>query len=149
MAAESLLPLQLIESPINDYLDIGSGGGFPAVPILFSGRVGGQATLVERTQKKAAALKRLLGWLNLTASIQPRTFEEVRFSGRYDLITLRWVKLTDSLLKRIVSLLTPHGTFLHYSPPVSKPGDLKLTTSSFVSPKDGVVKQFTLYTRNI
>src|SRR5512140_2142193 len=58
--AESLLPLDIISSgKFTGYLDIGSGGGIPAIPLLISGRVSGSIVLVERTQKKAAALSNL------------------------------------------------------------------------------------------
>ncbi|NOY89412.1 MAG: hypothetical protein GXO93_08520, partial [FCB group bacterium] len=53
LAAESLFPFEFIETPsFACYLDIGSGGGFPALPILMGSNIK-KAVLVERTLKKA------------------------------------------------------------------------------------------------
>jgi hypothetical protein len=48
LIAESLLPLEILTSGFGSYLDIGSGGGFPAVPILMTERVVGESILLER-----------------------------------------------------------------------------------------------------
>ncbi len=56
LAFESLVPLEKIDrSHIRNYLDIGSGGGIPAIPLLLAATSKGQcchATLVERVQNK-------------------------------------------------------------------------------------------------
>jgi len=116
LAAESLLPLTKIEI-IKDarYLDIGSGGGFPSIPIILTQSLI-NASLIERTQKKAAALRRMLLALKKRADIHPVSFED--FKGEkssFDLITLRLVKLTKPILSRILSLLNHKGTFIYYS----------------------------------
>ncbi len=116
LAAESLLPLTTIS--IGDditYLDIGSGGGFPSIPIIITQNIS-QATLVERTQKKAGALRRMLMALNKKVDIHPVSFENYKAEKEsFDLITLRLVKLTKPMLSEILSLLSPNGTFIYYS----------------------------------
>ena len=117
LAAQSLLPLEKIGAfEIDNYLDIGSGGGFPAIPILLTRKVK-RASLVERTGKKAAALRRILLALDIKATIIDRSFEEVSLERAFDLITLRLVKLTPQLFNRIFFLLRLGGHFVYYSAP--------------------------------
>ncbi|MBE9486173.1 MAG: class I SAM-dependent methyltransferase [Chloroflexi bacterium] len=117
LAAQSLLPLVKIDlGEIDNYLDIGSGGGFPAIPILLTRKVK-RASLVERTGKKAAALRRILLALDIKATIIDRSFEEVSLERAFDLITLRLVKLRSQLFNRIFFLLRPGGYFVYYAAP--------------------------------
>lgn len=122
LAAESLFPLRdLNRNAFAQYLDIGSGGGFPAIPILLTQHIA-DATLVERTLKKAAALRRMLSQLNQSAKVEPVTFEETSVPHEsFDLITLRLVRLTPPILKKILPLLTPGGTLVYYSRPQFTP----------------------------
>ncbi len=116
LGVESLVPIEnLQETAFENYLDIGSGGGFPAVPILLLYRVG-HACMVERTQKKAGALRRILLALEKRAEIRPESFEQCDLGNEtFDLVTLRQVKLTPALLGRILSLLAVGGVFVYYS----------------------------------
>lgn len=120
MAAESLHPLYHIgrkEGAVARYLDIGSGGGFPAIPILLSLNPE-TATLVERTQKKAVALGRIIRSLQIQANIQCQTYEECEYTEPFDLITLKYVKLTPKLLKSIRGNLSPGGILIYYAAPL-------------------------------
>ncbi len=117
LAAQSLLPIEKIGAvDIDNYLDIGSGGGFPAIPIILTRRIK-QACLVERTRKKAGALRRMLLALEIKATIIDQSFEETSFEPVLDLITLRLVKLTPQLFNRIFFLLRPGGYFVYYAAP--------------------------------
>jgi len=122
LTAESLFPITKINRHnIQQYLDIGSGGGFPAVPIMLTNDIQ-QATLVERTKKKAAALRRIVISLDLQAEIIDNTFEDHKLPSRsFDLITIRLVKLTSLMLKRIIRLLSPEGTVIYYARPSFQP----------------------------
>ncbi|MFZ5979914.1 MAG: RsmG family class I SAM-dependent methyltransferase [Candidatus Zixiibacteriota bacterium] len=119
LTVESLLPLNVIEKEnpdfnISSYLDIGSGGGFPSIPIILSRNIE-TVRLLERTAKKALALEKIIEELQLKAEILPKNFEEVKFNRTFMLITLRYVKLTEPLLKRIFRLLDDGGCFVYYS----------------------------------
>lgn len=117
LSAQSLLPLEKINiGDIDNYLDIGSGGGFPAIPILLTQKIK-QACLVERRKKKAGALRRILLALDIRATIIDKSFEEISLEPVFDLITLRLVKLTPKLFNRIFFLLRPGGYFVYYSAP--------------------------------
>lgn len=126
LAFESLVPLDRINTAsIRDYLDIGSGGGFPAIPIMLALISKGQpcrATLVERTQKKCGALRRIGLRLDLDRAdcrfdLLNQSFEDCLFHREFDLITLRYVTLTSELLEKIKGLLKPRAVFVYYSVP--------------------------------
>ena len=123
LAAESLLPFDHINRRnFETYLDIGSGGGFPAIPVLLALDVA-EAILLERNQKKSLALGRIMRAINLEPSsvdIRSSTFEECRFGQKFDLITLRQVSLTGRILRRIEPILADGGHFVYYFRPEEK-----------------------------
>lgn len=145
LSAESLLPLDVMKTPVESYLDIGSGGGLPSIPIILADRSVSHAVLVERTLKKADALVRILSALKLRVDILPRSFEEIRLDRKFELVTLRWVKLSSTLLKRIANVLTPGGCLVHYSYPLSGSTGLEIKPYEFVCPESSATKQFTIY----
>lgn len=115
LAAESLVPFELIERRISGrYLDIGSGGGIPAIPIMTAMPME-HTTLVERSQNKAAALSRILLRLELRAEIIRRPFPEIPLETPYDLVTLRLVKLTKPLCRAAWRTVLPEGLLIVYS----------------------------------
>lgn len=117
LAAESLAPLGFLDQNyFQNYLDIGSGGGFPSIPILFSGFVG-KGCLVERTRKKAAALLRMTQSLRLSAKIIAESLEHSKLDRKFDLISIRLVKLTPRLLREASALLAEKGSIIYYSHP--------------------------------
>jgi len=140
LAAESLAGLELLgQDCITGYMDIGSGGGFPSLPIMIAAASSvislEQVRLVERTQKRAAALRRIVLKLGLKAEIIPRDFPSRETVGAYQLITLRYTKLTPSLLGSILESLAGTGTFIYYAMP-----ELALAHSGF----SAVIQPFTL-----
>ena len=153
LAAESLLPLGLIErKSFESYLDIGSGGGFPAIPIILAGQVK-TAFLVERTSKKTLALGRILKGLDLADDMVQThrgSFEECDFNMKFDLITLRLVALTKKILRKVKSVLSDDGYFVYYSSPpeeISTPDWLPVTYCYEV---DNPTRQkaFTIFKKN-
>lgn len=120
LALDSLVPLAFLEDhDITGYLDIGSGGGLPALPLLLSGRIQTPPescpVLVERTQKKAAALQRISTSLGLRIELVASDLSQSPLARTFDLITMRYVKLTPRLLAVILPLLSTSGKFVYYS----------------------------------
>jgi len=144
LTAESLLPLEILDNGFGSYLDIGSGGGFPAIPILMTERVFGEAVLLERTQKKAHALQRILAELDLPATVHDRDYEHFQLPAKFDLITLRYVKLTPRLLDRIAGHLSDDGRFVYFSTPEFEITSAGVETYAYVSPQSDVVKSFSV-----
>lgn len=145
LCAESLLPLEVLPAQIKNYLDIGSGGGFPAIPIILSGVVSGKILLVERTIKKASALEKICCALGIPGQVLPRTFEELSFRDRFDLITLRYTKLDKALLKKIAPLLSPDGCFVYYSSYDQATTAFTSETYTFSDSANAIEKYFTVF----
>ncbi|PZR59589.1 MAG: 16S rRNA (guanine(527)-N(7))-methyltransferase RsmG [Candidatus Meridianibacter frigidus] len=61
---DSLQLLPFVESPL---VDVGSGGGFPAIPLAIA--AGLEVTLIEATSKKAKFLQAIVRELDITGSV--------------------------------------------------------------------------------
>ena len=144
LIAESLLPLEILTSGFGSYLDIGSGGGFPAIPLIMTERVFGETILLERTQKKALALQRILTELDLPATVHDKDYEHFQLPTKFDLITLRYVKLTPRLLSRITGHLNQGGSFVYFSEPDFEVSEATVDKYTFRSPQSDVVKSFSI-----
>jgi len=114
---DSLLGLSLLPplSPASLHLlDIGSGGGFPALPLLIVRRdLAG--TLVESTGKKCAFLANVCRRLMLTAEVVNARFPdsfEMKGPARYDVLTSRAVHSAGRLVRAARPLLAPSARAL-------------------------------------
>lgn len=119
LMAESLLPLEVIDgSTVSSYLDIGSGGGLPAIPLILSGRLDlsddSRPVLCERRQKKAAALRRISINLGIKVEILAESIEQASPQRTFDLITLRAVKISPELLQIIQRLLSEQAVLVYW-----------------------------------
>jgi 16S rRNA (guanine527-N7)-methyltransferase len=67
-----------LEPDAVEWLDLGSGGGFPGavMAILLSERAGGRISLVESNRKKSAFLQTILGRLQAPATVYPVRIED-------------------------------------------------------------------------
>jgi len=90
--ADSLQILPLLRPEDSFILDLGSGGGFPALPLAIAS-LGNRRrfTLVEPTARKASFLRTVARELNLTVTVIARRSEEIdsRETGFPDVITSR------------------------------------------------------------
>jgi 16S rRNA G527 N7-methylase RsmG len=150
LLCESLLPLEVIAagaalSSLDAFLDIGSGGGIPAVPILQAVSVSGRAILLERTRKKAAALRRIVAGLGLSCEISGTNYDQFTPIEGFSLITVRYIKLTPGLLSRIVGHLSSDGVFVYYAAPDFETRDMRADVHTFESLQDQIIKSFTLF----
>jgi 16S rRNA (guanine(527)-N(7))-methyltransferase RsmG len=95
-------------------LDIGSGGGFPAVPLLIV-RGDLRGTLVESTRKKSRFLSEAVGELSLTAEVANARFPDsfpMTPPARFDLLTSRAVAEAGRLVRAARPLLRPGAKVL-------------------------------------
>jgi 16S rRNA (guanine527-N7)-methyltransferase len=109
---DSLLGLVLLPRPRGrriHLLDLGAGGGFPAIPLLLA-RTDLEGTLVESSGKKAAYLREALSRLALTARVVNARFPDSFPMGgnpRYDVLTTRAVASAGRLVRAARPLLSP------------------------------------------
>lgn len=112
---DSIVFLPEIEGLINQtptILDIGSGAGFPAIPLAIM-KPEWNFTLSEATMKKANFLNELIKHLNLkNAKVENRRAEELK--NKYDFITARAVAKLDELIKYSLHILKKGGSLLAY-----------------------------------
>jgi len=122
---DSLAGLNAEEMPIGArLLDIGTGAGFPGVPLKIV-RSDLMVTLVEPTQKKVSFLYSLVGQLQLKdVKIFYGTFENFRKrsedDGGFDYVTSRALK-SDVILHGAHDIVGAHGkAILYLTHPLSK-----------------------------
>ena len=100
----SLIPLRLIDIAAGSWvLDIGSGGGLPAIPLKIM-RPDLQVLMVDSVRKKTLFLKKVIADLGLSGiSAGNRRIEElsaeVDFLNKFDLITARAVGRIGQLIE--------------------------------------------------
>jgi 16S rRNA (guanine527-N7)-methyltransferase len=89
------------------WLDLGSGGGFPGLPIAcaLADRPGAAVHLVESTGKKAAFLRRVCDELALPATVHHGRIEELSLAVDPDVITARALAPLPALLDYVAPFL--------------------------------------------
>jgi 16S rRNA (guanine527-N7)-methyltransferase len=104
------VPVEPLRSP--QVIDIGSGAGFPAIPLkIWAPTL--HLTLIESNHKKAAFLSEVARALTLTNINVMTGRAEVlapRLSSQADVVTLRAVERLETILPRAVTFLAPKGT---------------------------------------
>jgi 16S rRNA (guanine527-N7)-methyltransferase len=107
-APASVLNENLFVSARSTLADIGSGAGFPGLPIkLWAPHI--SVTLIESNHKKAAFLREVTRALTLTdVNIQTARAETLTGSA-YDVVTLRAVERFESILLTAAALVAPAG----------------------------------------
>jgi 16S rRNA (guanine527-N7)-methyltransferase len=93
-------------------LDVGSGGGIPALPLALR-RPDLRFVLCEPSGAKARFLGEAVERLNLSASVRCTTVEEeLSQGGTYGAVTVRGVRLRKGLLRRLLRAIEPGGPLL-------------------------------------
>jgi 16S rRNA (guanine527-N7)-methyltransferase len=108
-AAHHLFPNPSVSPAVKalEVADIGSGAGFPGIPIkLWAPEI--SLTLIESNHKKATFLREIARALTLT-NINIQNARAESFTRRFDLVTLRAVEHFESTLPVAATLLNPTG----------------------------------------
>jgi 16S rRNA (guanine527-N7)-methyltransferase len=104
---EELTPANKHTSVARTAVDIGSGAGFPGLPIkIFAAEI--ELTLVESNQKKAAFLREVIRSLQLAGvAVWPSRAEQLNSTA--DLVTLRAVEQFETILPVAERLVARRG----------------------------------------
>ncbi len=104
------------------YLDIGTGGGVPALPLLIA-RPDLNATLIDSVGKKLRFADSIIEKFGLSAETVHIRAEELakkdEYKGKFDLITARAVTKLDRLAGYAAPLLAENGVFAAYKGDIS------------------------------
>jgi 16S rRNA (guanine527-N7)-methyltransferase len=113
---DSLVPLP--EIPEHGSLaDIGSGAGFPAIPLALVRR-DLQITLIEARHKKILFLKETCRRLDLRSiDLIETRLEEFRPDAPFDMVTMRALPGWESRVTHIRRILKPSGKLIYYERP--------------------------------
>jgi 16S rRNA (guanine527-N7)-methyltransferase len=119
---DALEGLRLLPDPAGRplrLLDIGSGGGFPAIPLLLV-RGDLQGVFVESTGKKARFLEEAIGALELTARVVNARFpdpaiDRMKNAPPCDLLTSRAVADAGGILRQARPVMGPGAVALFWT----------------------------------
>ena len=111
-------------------VDVGSGGGSPAVPLAI-GTPAISLTMVESRERKAAFLREVIREVGLVnASVEcaraEKLAEDPLHRGRADVVSIRAVRLNAAMSNAIAGLLAPHGRVLWFQPTNDRLADSSL-----------------------
>jgi 16S rRNA (guanine527-N7)-methyltransferase len=111
--ADSLQLVKLLRESDRAILDLGSGGGFPAIPLAIATRGSERRfTLVEPIAKKASFLRTVARELALPVTIEAVRAEQIDSRETFDLITSRALAALPQLLALAARFLRPNGHML-------------------------------------
>jgi len=90
--ADSLQLLTRLDAGDRHILDVGSGGGFPALPLAIASKgLDRRFTLIEPTSRKVSFLRAIARSCGLSVAVEGRRIEQIdsRETGQVDVITAR------------------------------------------------------------
>ncbi len=101
-------PVDQRSAPVNTLADLGSGAGFPGLPIkLWAPHI--SLTLIESNHKKATFLREVTRMLTLTDVNIQNARAETLAGRQFQVVTLRAVERFESILPVAASLVIPDG----------------------------------------
>jgi 16S rRNA (guanine527-N7)-methyltransferase len=137
---EPFVAAEFVADSAISWVDIGSGGGSPAIPLKIA-RPHACLTMVESKGRKAAFLREAVRALALRdVTVKDERFEAAALDiprQTVDLVTIRGVRSDRALFAAAWSLLAPDGHVLLFH---SKPGDVT------VPPNFGLIRRVSLRT---
>ncbi len=117
LVIESFVAAALVRADDRSGLDIGSGGGSPAIPLMVA-VPGLEMVLVEVRERKAAFLREALRTVGLGGSVEVGLVQGVSASGAtgcgFDLVSVRAVRADGELWAAVDRLLKVGGRVLWF-----------------------------------
>jgi 16S rRNA (guanine527-N7)-methyltransferase len=118
LIVEPVAAVRRVGSSDRVLVDIGSGGGSPAIPLrVMAPQL--RAVLVEARTRKAAFLREVVRQLGLDQTeVENRRFEELagrsELQGTADLVTVRAVRISSEFWSNTRNMLRPSGRLLMF-----------------------------------
>jgi len=108
--ADSLQTLSRITEKDSNFIDLGSGGGFPAIPLATALKGRAHYLLVEPTQRKVSFLRTVARELGLDAKVDSRRIEQIdpRETFVPDVITSRALANLEALCGMMLPFFGPN-----------------------------------------
>lgn len=122
---EPVAAASLVRASDRRVIDLGSGGGSPAVPVAIA-VPSIEMTMVEVRSRKAAFLREVVRELSLTAKVETATFQDVAqrsTPGGFDVVMFRAVRADAVLWRAVERLLGKAGRVLWFGGIGHKPQD--------------------------
>lgn len=120
---------------VRSLVDLGSGGGVPGIPLAcVCPKI--EVALVDSTNKKVAAMGRIVASLGLTTNaraVAGRGEQLARtpdFRGRFDALTARAVAKLPELIPFAAGFVRPGGSFWFYKTPAAAEGEIAAAASA-------------------
>lgn len=113
LVAESLIPIEEIRG--ETLLDVGSGGGLPAIPLkLFKEEM--NFTLIEPSDKKWFALREITHQLNLSEIevLKEQLETHIKRKLKYDNITIRGIAPNFDFINKIKLMTANNSKIIYY-----------------------------------
>ena len=112
LLVEPLVAAKHASAPVTRMIDIGSGGGSPAIPLALA--LSAHLVLVEAKTRKSVFLREAVRALELTTvEVVTSRFEELlsrpSLHEAHDLLTLRAVRVEGSVLMNLQAFVRPGG----------------------------------------
>ena len=116
LIVEPLVAVRHLDRPDGALVDIGSGGGSPAVPLKVAAP-GLSLLMVEAKTRKAAFLREVVRQLELgQTAVESGRYEELlarpEFHERHDALSLRAVRIEARVLRGLQAFVKPGGEML-------------------------------------
>ena len=118
---EPLAAVRHFPGPVHRLMDVGSGGGSPAIPFKLA-LPNTALTMVEVKARKSAFLREAIRQLRLEkAEVETTRFEELlarpELHEAYDLLSLRAVRAETRVLTSLQAFLAPGGSLILFRGP--------------------------------
>jgi len=111
---DSLVPINEIPDK-GELVDVGSGAGFPAIPIALM-RPELKTVMVESRYKKIVFLSSVIANLKLeNVAVWHGRIEDYRPKLKYNIATIRAVAPTDKLIKHLRAHVCGLGNIIYYN----------------------------------
>jgi 16S rRNA (guanine527-N7)-methyltransferase len=133
---EPLVAVRHLDPEAVRIIDIGSGGGSPAIPMKLA-RPSTAFTLVEAKTRKCAFLREAGRQLKIDLRVETARYEMLlsrpEFHEAFDALTMRAVRVEPRVLVSLQALLKPGGEFLLFRGPSG--GDAASTVTPLLVPR--------------